>query len=152
MDPSTKDSNSCTNLLPSPNLNGYPFANLGLLTNIYNFGGLNTAKGICVSTLSICSPIDYKFPCVYYCCCYYSCKCYGLLIVSIKSSYMSPSISGCSSALINLVSCSLLTFCLYSLICLSCGNDICGTSTLCLSTHTNVGIGDGACEPWIIAQ
>jgi hypothetical protein len=52
--------------------------------------------------------------------------------------------------LINLVSCSLLTFCLCSLICFSCEDDIYGTSTLCLSTYTNVGIGDGAILPLII--
>ncbi len=38
----------------------------------------------------------------------------------------------CSSTSKNLISCSLLTFCLYSLICLFYGDDICGTSTLCL--------------------
>ncbi len=66
--------------------------------------------------------------------------------MSIQSSYMSPSVSGCSSTSRNLVSCSLLIFCLCSLIYFSCGNDICGISAFCLP----IGIANGAILPFII--
>jgi hypothetical protein len=54
LDPSTKDPNSCTNLLPSPNSNDYPFVNHSLLISTYSFGGLNIVIGNCVPTLSMC--------------------------------------------------------------------------------------------------
>ncbi len=53
---------------------------------------------------------------------------------------MSPSKCRCSSPFGNLMSCSLLTFCLYSLSCLSYGDVICGTSTWCLVACTTIGI------------
>jgi hypothetical protein len=52
-------------------------------------------------------------------------------MVSIQSSYTSPSKCRCSSPSRNLVSCSPLTSYLYSLSCLSCGDVIYGTSCLC---------------------
>ncbi len=77
-------------------------------------------------------------------------------MVSIQSSYMSPFKCKCSSPFGNLVSCSLLTFCLYSLSCLSCGDVICGTSAVYMAacttistTYTNVGTLDGATLPFI---
>ncbi len=55
------------------------------------------------------------------------------------------------------MSCSLLTFCLYSLSYLFCGDVICGTFAICLTTCTtigityiNVGIANGATLPVII--
>ncbi len=87
---------------------------------------------------------------------------------------MSPSKCRCSSPIGNLVSCSPLTFCLYSFNCLSYENVICGTSCLCSlrclsykyviygtsviclvaytiigTTHTIVGIIDGSILPFI---
>ncbi len=49
-----------------------------------------------------------------------------------------------------LVSCSLLPFCACFLIYFSCGNDTCGTYTLCLLVGTNAGIANGAILPFII--
>ncbi len=71
--------------------------------------------------------------CVYYCycCCKCCCKCCELEVVSIQSSYISPSKCRYSSPFGNLVSCSPLTFYLYSFNYFSCGNVICGTSYLC---------------------
>jgi len=63
---------------------------------------------------------------------------------------MSPSIGRCSSTSKDMVSRSLLTFCLWSLICLSYGDDIYGISTLCLPTCINVGIINGATLLFII--
>jgi hypothetical protein len=45
-------------LLPNPNSNGCPLANLGLLIGTYNFGGLNTIKEGYVSTLVVSSLVD----------------------------------------------------------------------------------------------
>jgi len=80
LDPSIDDPTSCTNLLPSPNSNGNPYANLGLVINTYSSDGLNITKEGYVSILSICSPIAYRPSYVYRCCC---CKCCGLTMVSI---------------------------------------------------------------------
>ncbi len=74
LDPSIDDPISCTNLLPNPNSNGYPFADPCLLTGTCNSDGLNTTKGGCVSTLSICNPIACRFFYVYYCYCCCYCK------------------------------------------------------------------------------
>jgi hypothetical protein len=96
-------------------------------------------------------------------------------VVSIQSSYTSPLKCRCSSPSKNLVSCTLLTSCLYSFNCLSygdliygtfclysfnglsCGNVICGTfviylatSTIISTTHTIVGTIDGSTLPFII--
>ncbi len=50
----------------------------------------------------------------------------------------------------NFVSCYLLTFYLYSFCCRFCGDDIYGTSALCLPTYTNVGTANGGTLPLII--
>ncbi len=96
-------------------------------------------------------------------------------MVSIQSSYTSPLKCRCSSPSRKLMSCTLLTSCLYSLNCLSYGDVICGTSYLyslnCLScgdviydtfviymaayttfgtTRTIVGITNGSTLPLII--
>jgi hypothetical protein len=87
---------------------------------------LNTLKGSFVPILSFCSSLTCGPLCVYYYCycfCYY--KFYGLPLLFIQFSYMSPSIYGCSSTFGNLVSLSLLIFCLCYLICLSYGVGIC---------------------------
>ncbi len=87
LDPSTRDPNFCTNLLPITNWNGCLSIDPNLLVGTCSFGGLKIAKGVCVSTLSICTLIACKLLCVCwyyyccYCCCY--CKCCGLLMVSI---------------------------------------------------------------------
>jgi hypothetical protein len=146
LNPSSKDPNSCIILLPNPNWNGYPFVDHGILVGTYSSSGLSTAKAGCVSILSICSSLAYKPPCVYYCCC----KCYGLSLLSIQFSYMSPFVEGCYSTSGNLISCSLLTFCFCSLICFFCGDDIYGISTLLLLAYTNVGTIDGATLLFII--
>jgi hypothetical protein len=79
LDLSTKDPSSYTNLLPNPNSNGCPYANLSLLAGTYSSSGFNTIKGVCVSILSVNSLVACRPPYVYYCCC----KCCGLLMVSI---------------------------------------------------------------------
>jgi hypothetical protein len=78
-------------------------------------------------------------------------------MVSIQSSYMSPSKCKCYSPFGNIMSCSLLTFCLCSFSCLSYGDVICGTSIVCLTAYTiisttctNVGIANGATLPFIV--
>ncbi len=71
-------------------------------------------------------------------------------MVSIQSAYMSPFKCRCYSPSGNLVSCSLLTFCLSSLNYLLCGNVIYGTSIVCVATYTIVGITNGATLPLII--
>ncbi len=78
-------------------------------------------------------------------------------MVSIQFSYMSPSMCKCSSPFKNLVSCSFLTFYLYSFSCLSYGDVIRGTSVICLATYTTGGITctnvdnvNGATLPFII--
>jgi hypothetical protein len=105
-DPYANDPISYTNFLPSPNSNSCPFINLGLIIGTCSSGGLNTTKKGYVSTLSIYSLVACKPFCV--CCCWYCCyckwcckcwKCWGLLVVSIQSSYMSPSKCRCSSPL-----------------------------------------------------
>jgi len=112
---------------------------------------VSTGKGGYVSILFVCSSLARRPRCVYYCywCYYYCCKCYELSLLSIQSSYMSPSVNGCSSTYGNLVSCSLLTFCLCSLICLWYGDDICGILAFYLPACTNVGTIDGATLPFI---
>ncbi len=84
-------------------------------------------------------------------------KCCGIPMVSIQFSYMSPSMCKSSSPFKNLVSCSFLTFYLYSFSRLSCGDVICGTSVICLATYTiggitctNVDNVNGATLPFII--
>ncbi len=71
-------------------------------------------------------------------------------MVSIQFSYMSPSMCKCSSPSRNLVSWSLLTLCLCTLNCLSCGDVLCGTFVLCLVAYSNVGTTYGATLPFII--
>ncbi len=95
-------------------------------------------------------------------------------MVSIQSSYTSPSKHICSSPFGNYVSCFVLTswfysfnflscgdvshntYCLYSFGCLSYGNVICGICTICLAAytivdiHTIVGTIDGSILPLII--
>jgi len=149
LDPSLKDPNFCTILLPSPNSNGCPFANLSLLVGTYISGGLNTTKGSSIPILSFCNSLTCGPPCVY-CCCFCYCKFYGLPLLSIYSSYMSPSICGCSSTFGNLVSCSLLIFCLYFFIYISYGDEIYGASTFYFLAYINVGIVDGDTFPFII--
>jgi hypothetical protein len=61
-------------------------------------------------------------------------------VVSIQSSYTSPSKCRCSSPSGNLVSCSLLTSYLCSLSCLSYGDVIYGTYVVYLVVYTIVGI------------
>lgn len=118
-----------------------------------------------ISTFSVCSPVACRPSCVFCCCC---CKCCGLVVVSVQSSYTSPSKCKCSSPSRNLVSCSLLTSyrcslsclscgdvicgtsCLYSLSFPSCGDVVCGTSPVCLATRTTVGIADGSTLTLII--
>jgi hypothetical protein len=63
---------------------------------------------------------------------------------------MFPFVGGYSSTFRNLVSCSFLTFCLCSLICVSCGDHICGILALRLPAYTNVVTADGAILPFII--
>ncbi len=113
LDPFTDDPITCTNLLLSPNSNDYPFTDPSLLFGTCSFGGLNITKEGCVSILSIYSLVPYCPSYVFYCCCCKWCckcwKCCELLVVSIQSSYMSPSKGNCFSSSRNLVSCSLLT-------------------------------------------
>jgi hypothetical protein len=61
-------------------------------------------------------------------------------VVSIQSSYTSPSKYMCSSPLGNLVSCSLLISWFCSLSCLSYADVICGTSYLCSYNCLSYGI------------
>ncbi len=61
-------------------------------------------------------------------------------MVSIQSSYTSPSKCKCSSPFGNLVSCSFLTSWLYSLIYLSCGDVVCGTSYLYSLIYLSCGV------------
>jgi hypothetical protein len=176
LDPFVDNTISCTNLLPSSNSNGNPFANYGLLIGTCSSDGLNSTKEGFVSTLSVCSLVACRPSCVYYYCYYKSCykcsKCCELLVVSIQSSYTSATKCRCSSPFGNLVSCFVLTSCLYSLNylsygdvichtsclysldCPSCGDVICGTFVVCLVVctiisiaHTIVGIVDGSTLP-----
>jgi hypothetical protein len=78
-------------------------------------------------------------------------------VVSIQSSYTSSSKCKCCSPSRSLVSCSLLTSCLYSLNYPSCGNVICGTYVVYLTTcttisttHTTIGTTNGSTLPLII--
>jgi hypothetical protein len=132
LDPFVDDPISCTILLPSSNSNGNQSTDSGLLTSTCNFDGLNISKKAYGSTPSIYSPIGYRPFCVCFrCCCKccYKCwKCCGFAMVSIQSSYTSPSKCRCSSFLGNLVSCTLLTSLLNSFNCFSYGDVICGTS------------------------
>ncbi len=150
LDPCPKDTNSCTILFLSLNSNGCPSTNPGLLVGTYISSGLNTTKGISIPILSFYSSLAYGPPCV--CCCYCLCCCKfcGLPLLSIYSSYMSPFVCGCCSTFGDLVSLSFLIFFLYSLICLSYGNNICGALTLCLLNYTNVGIANGSTFPFVI--
>jgi hypothetical protein len=151
----------------SSNPNGNPFANLGLLIGTYSFNGLNSKNKGFVFTLSVYNPIAYRLSCVYKCCCRWWKRC-GLLVVFMQSSYTSPSKCKCSSPFGNLVSCSLLTSCLYSLNYFSygdviydtsyldshnypsCGGVIYGTFVICLIAYTIVGTTDGSTLPLII--
>ncbi len=138
----------------SPYSNGNPFIDLGLLIGTCSFNGLNIVKEGYVSIFFVYSHVACRFSCICcYRCCKCCCKCYkccGLTVVSIQSSYTFPSKSRCSSPFRNLVSCSPLTSCLYSLNCLSCGDIICGTFTICLVACTTVGTIDGSIIPFII--
>jgi hypothetical protein len=141
LDPFANDPISYTNFLLSPNSNGCPFTNLGLVTSTCSFGGLNITKEGYVSILSICSLVACKSSCVCCCWCCKCCKCWkccGLLVVSIQSSYTSPSKCKCSSPFGDLVSCSLLTFCLCYLSCLSCGHVICGAFAIYLAIYISL--------------
>ncbi len=100
---------------------------------------------------------------------------FELVVVSIQSSHTSPSKCRCSSPFGNLMSCSLLTpwfcslkcpsssdviygiSCLCSLGCLFCGDVICGTIVVYITTctivdivFTTIGIVDGFILPLII--
>jgi len=154
LDPSTNDPISCTNMLPSPNSNGNPFVDLGLLIGTCTYNGLNTAKEGCVSILFVYNPIACRPSCVCcYCCCKCYCKCWkccGLIVVSIQSSYTFPSKCRCSSPFKNLVSCSPLTSCLYSLSSFSRGNVICGIFIVYLVACTTIGTVNGSILPLII--
>jgi hypothetical protein len=112
LDPSTDDPISYTNLFAISNSNGNPFANAGLLTSTCSFDGLNTSKEGCGSTSFVCSSVACRPSCVCYCCyckcCCKCCKCCGLAVVSIQSSYTSPSKHICSSPSGNYVSCTFL--------------------------------------------
>jgi hypothetical protein len=70
LDPSFEDPNSCTILFPSPNSNGCPSIDLGLLDCTYIFSGLNTAKGGSIPILSLCNSLACGPPCVC-CCCFF---------------------------------------------------------------------------------
>jgi hypothetical protein len=59
-------------------------------------------------------------------------------VVSIQSSYTSPSKCKCSSLFGNFMSCSLLTSSFYSLNCFSDGDVIYGIPRVCLTTYTNI--------------
>jgi hypothetical protein len=144
LDPFPKDPNFCTILLPSPNSNGYPSTNLGLLVGTYISSGVNIAQGGSVLILSFYNSLAYGPLRVYYCWCFCCSKFCEFLLLSIQSSYMSPSIYGFSLTFVDLVSLSLLIFSLCFLICFSCGDDICGVSTLYLLACTNVGTTYGA--------
>jgi hypothetical protein len=125
-----------TPFLSLANSNGNPLVDSGLLGGTCNSISLNILKLGCVTTLFICNSITCRPSCVFYCyCCKCCSKCYKCCSqcykVSIQSSYTFPSKCKCSSPIGNLVSCSSLTSCLYSLNCLTCGNVICGTSYFC---------------------
>jgi hypothetical protein len=84
LDLSTKDPSSYTNLLPNRNSNGCPSIDPNLLIGTFSSSGLNFAKGVCVSTLFVCSPIAYRPPCVYCCCYCYKCCCNAKNVVDFQ--------------------------------------------------------------------
>jgi len=131
-------------LFPSLNSNGNPSADPGLLIDTYSSNGLNFAKEGSISTIFVCNPVACR-PSYVYCSYYYKycCKCWKCCefsMVSIQSSYTSPSKCRCSSPSRNLVSCSFLTSCPCSLSCPSYKNVICGTFAIYLVTCTIFGI------------
>ncbi len=135
----------CSPIAPiALNSNGNPFVDFGLLIDTYSSNDLNFAKKGFISTIFICNPKACRPSYVYYCCCYKCCcncwKCCELPMVSIQFSYTSPSKCRCFSLFRNLVSCSFLTSCLYSLNCPSYKDVIYGTFVVCLATYTIVGI------------
>ncbi len=69
LDPFVNDPIFCTNMFPSSNSNGNPFAYLSLLIRTCSFDGLNSTKEGFVSTFSICNLIAFIPSCVYYYCC-----------------------------------------------------------------------------------
>ncbi len=159
MDPSIEHPNSYTNLFPNPNSNGCPSINPSLLISTCSYGGLNIVKGVCVSILSIYNPIAYR-PFVFI---------VVIVVVVVVNvvinaenvvdfQWCPSNLHICPHPFVDTpqplealyISCSLLTFYLCSFICLSCGYDICGTSTFCLHACTNVGTADGAIFPLII--
>jgi len=148
LDPSFEDPNSCTILLPSPNSNGCPSIDLGLLDCTYIFSGLNTAEGGSIPILSLCNSLACGPPCVC-CCCFFIANYVDFRCCPSNLHICFPSFS-CSSTFGNLVSLSLLIFCLQFFIYASCGDEIYGASTLYLLAYTNVGIVDGATLPLII--
>ncbi len=79
LDPFPKNPSSCTILLPNPNSNGCPLANLGLLASTCISGGLNTTKRGFIFIMFFCNSLACGPPCVYCCCCYY--KFYGLILI-----------------------------------------------------------------------
>ncbi len=119
LDPSVDDPISCTNMLINLNSNGNPCVDPSLLIDNYVSDGLNSTKEGSISTILICNPIACRPSFVYYCYCYKCCckcwKCCELPMVSIQSSYTSPSKCRYSSPSKNLASYSCLTSCLYSL-------------------------------------
>ncbi len=64
-----KTSQLLTNIFPSPNSNGCPSTNPGLLTNTCSFGGLNIVKGFCVSMFPVYNQVACRSPYVCCCCC-----------------------------------------------------------------------------------
>ncbi len=110
---------------------------------------MNSSKARCVAIFSICNLVACRPSCVYcYKCCSKCYKCCGLIMVSIQSSYTFTSKCKCSSPLGNLMSCSSLTSCFYSLNYFSCGNVIFGTS--CLYSFSCVSCGIVICGIYVI--
>jgi len=66
LDPSLEDPNSYIILFPSPNSNGCPFADLGLLVGTCISSGLNIAKGGSIPVISFYNSLAYRRPCVCY--------------------------------------------------------------------------------------
>jgi hypothetical protein len=90
LDPYLENPSSYIILFPSPNSNGCPSTNLGLLVGTYISSGLNTIKRGFVLILSFNNSLACGPPYCCYCCfCYY--KFCGLPLLSIQFSYMSPS-------------------------------------------------------------
>jgi hypothetical protein len=102
LNPFTNVPISYTNLLRNSNSNANPFIDPSILTSIYIFNGPIIAKEGYVSTLFVYSLV--YWPSFICCCCKCYYKCCGLPMVSIQSSYTSPSKCKCSSPFGNLMS------------------------------------------------